>query len=86
MEGGCLWGEGVETDDTTAKLPSDNRSINFFIEADLELCYVPFRKLFSLRVNNPASAYIIWKNPKDFRRENFCQYSPLGLVEPEVGD
>jgi hypothetical protein len=70
MEGSCRWGEGVETGDITANLPSDNRSFHFFIQEGHELCYVAFRKLFSLRVNDPPSAYVIWKSPKDFRLEN----------------
>jgi hypothetical protein len=70
MEGSCLCGEGVETGDITANLPGDNRSFHFFIHEGHELCYVAFRKLFSLRMNDPPSAYVIWKSPKSFKRDN----------------
>jgi hypothetical protein len=69
MEAGCRWGEGVETGDITVKLLNDNRSFYFCIQEGHELCYVAFIK-FSLGVNDPASAYIIWKSPKDFRCED----------------
>jgi len=69
-EGSCRWDEGVETGDFTGNLPSDNLSLHFFIQEGHELSYIAFRRLFSLRVNDPPSAYIIWKSPNDFRREN----------------
>jgi hypothetical protein len=70
MEGSRLWDKEVETGDITANLPSEIRTFHFFIQKGYKLCYVPFRKLFSLRVNDPTSAYIIWKGPTDFRRKN----------------
>jgi hypothetical protein len=70
MEDSCRWDVGVETGDLTAYRSSDNLSLHFFIQEGHELSYIAFRKLFSLRVNDPPSAYINWKSPKDFRREN----------------
>jgi hypothetical protein len=70
MEGSSRWGDGVENGDITANLPIHNRSFHFFIQEGHKLCYVTFSKLFSLCVNDPPSAYIIWKSPKDYRREN----------------
>ena len=70
VEGSCRWGEGVETGEITVNLPSDNRSFHFFMQEGHDLYYVASRKLFSLRVNDPPSAYIIRKSPKDFRHEN----------------
>jgi hypothetical protein len=70
MKGSRRWDKGVNTSDITANLPSDNRSFHFFIQEGHELCYVSFRKLFSLCVYDPAPAYIVWKGPKNFRRKN----------------
>jgi hypothetical protein len=70
MKGSCLWNRVVEAGDVTANLPSDNCSFHFFIQEGHEFSYVPFRKLFSLRVNDPPAAYIVWKRPKDFGCKN----------------
>jgi len=70
MEGSRRRKKGVDTSHVTAELPSDNNSFLLLIQEVHELCFVPFGKLFSLRMNNPTSAYIIWKGPKDFRCKN----------------
>ena len=70
MEGGCRWNRGPGTGDVAANLPSDNRSFYFLIQEGHDLSYVPFGKLFALRVNDPPTAYIVWKSPKDFWGEN----------------
>jgi len=70
MEGTRRWDEGVETGEITANFPSDKPSFHFFIQEEPEFHCVPFRKLFSLRVNDPPSTYIIRKGQKDFRRKN----------------
>jgi len=70
MESGCRRNMGAGTGDVTANLPSEDRSFQFLIQEGHELSYVPFGKLFPLRVNDPPSEYIVWKSPKDFWGEN----------------
>jgi len=71
MEGIRRMEKGIDIGDITANLGSDNCSFHFLIQEGHNLCYVPFRKLFSLRVNDPSSSYIAWESPKNFRGKNF---------------
>ena len=87
-EGGCRRNRGNGTGDVTANLPSDDRSFHFLLQEGHKPSYVSFVKLFTLRVNDPPPAYIVWESPKVYFGREFyrsCLYSLPGLVRPGVG-